>query len=89
MGHSKNLRRADGTLRGSGSGAGPTEVVDHLLTEVEVAELLAWSVKTLQRRRWLGLPPEFVKLGRSVRYRDSVIKALIEGGIRTSTTEAA
>src|SRR5262249_31273814 len=93
MGRNKNLYKADGGLRGGGGGVSPgfsiTEV-DQLLTEAEVAELLGWSKKTLQRRRWLGLPPEFVKLdGRSVRYRVIVIKALIEAGIRTSTTEAA
>jgi hypothetical protein len=87
MGASKNLYCADGRLRGGGGPSIATEVVEQLLTEAEVAKRLSWSVKTLQRRRWLGLPPEFVKIGRSVRYRESVIKSLIEAGCRNSTVD--
>jgi hypothetical protein len=53
---------------------------DPLLTEVELADRYGWSVRALQRRRWLGLPPAFVKVGRSVRYRLSVAEAFIKNG---------
>ncbi|MBC7767420.1 MAG: helix-turn-helix domain-containing protein [Phycisphaerales bacterium] len=41
---------------------------DRRLTVEEAAELLSVSVKTLEAWRRLGKGPEFVKLGRSVRY---------------------
>ena len=59
-----------------------------LLTETEAAERLRWKKTTLQRRRWLGMPPRFLKIGRSVRYDDEVIEALIESGRRVSTSES-
>ena len=66
-------------------------MVDHtkLLTEAETAELLRWKKTTLQRRRWAGLPPKFLKIGRSVRYEPEVISALIESGRRISTSSPA
>ncbi len=53
---------------------------EKLLTEVEAAELLALSAKTLRRWRWAGQGPEFVKLGGAVRYRAEDIAAFIEFG---------
>ncbi|MBI3439656.1 MAG: helix-turn-helix domain-containing protein [Proteobacteria bacterium] len=41
---------------------------DRSLTVEETAELMSVSVKTLEAWRRLGKGPEFVKLGRSVRY---------------------
>lgn len=41
----------------------------HTITEKEAAAFLGWSTKTLQNRRWKGLPPQFLRLGRSIRYR--------------------
>ncbi len=41
---------------------------DRRLTVEETAELLSVSVKTLEAWRRLGKGPEFVKLGRAVRY---------------------
>lgn len=38
------------------------------LEEREVAKILGISVQTLRNRRFLGQPPPYVKLGRSVRY---------------------
>ena len=38
------------------------------LGEREVAKILGLSVQTLRNRRFLGHPPPYVKLGRSVRY---------------------
>ena len=51
-----------------------------LLNEHEVAKLLKLSVATMRRRRLFRLPPEWVKLGASVRYRPEAIERLIESG---------
>ncbi len=59
---------------------------EKLLTEAQAAELLGWKRETLQRRRWLGEKPEFLKIGRSVRYSPAAIAAFIEAGRRTSTS---
>ncbi len=59
-----------------------------LLTEAETAERLRWKKTTLQRRRWAGLPPQFLKIGRSVRYDPEVIETFIESGRRVSTSES-
>jgi predicted DNA-binding transcriptional regulator AlpA len=49
-----------------------------LLTEHQVAELLKVSVATIRRRRLFRQPPDFVKIGASVRYRREAIQRLIE-----------
>ena len=51
---------------------------DELLTERQAAQLLTWTVKTLQARRWLKQPPVYLKLGRSIRYRRSDLEAFLE-----------
>lgn len=48
-----------------------------LLSEYEAADILGFSVKTLQRRRWLRETPQFIKLGRKVRYRLSDLQQFI------------
>ena len=52
--------------------------IDALLTEQEVAKLLKVSVATIRRRRLFRQPPEFLKIGASVRYRREAIQRLIE-----------
>jgi predicted DNA-binding transcriptional regulator AlpA len=52
--------------------------VEPLLTEHQVAELLKVSVATIRRRRLFRQPPDFVKIGASVRYRRETIQRLIE-----------
>jgi predicted DNA-binding transcriptional regulator AlpA len=52
--------------------------LETLLTEYQVAELLKVSVATIRRRRLLRQPPDFVKIGASVRYRREAIQRLIE-----------
>jgi predicted DNA-binding transcriptional regulator AlpA len=49
-----------------------------LLTEHEVAALLKLSVATIRRRRLLRQPPDFLKIGSSVRYRRKAIERLID-----------
>jgi hypothetical protein len=86
---SKNIARADGTLRGSsGSDGALTHLAPpaaQLLTEREVAERLNWSLRALQRRRWLRLPPAWIKIGRSVRYQPEAIESFIADGARMPT----
>ncbi len=51
-----------------------TDMIDpSLITydEHQASEILGFTVKTLQQRRWAGKPPRFLKVGRLVRYRQS------------------
>ena len=52
--------------------------MEALLTELEVAKILKISVATIRRRRLFRQPPEFLKLGSSVRYRPEAVQRLIE-----------
>jgi predicted DNA-binding transcriptional regulator AlpA len=56
--------------------------LETLLTEHQVAELLKVSVATIRRRRLLRQPPDFVKIGASVRYRREAIQRLIESAVQ-------
>jgi hypothetical protein len=56
----------------------PHSTLNELLTEHEVAGLLKVSVATIRRRRLFRQPPNFVKLGASVRYRREAIQRLID-----------
>ena len=62
--------------------------VEALLTEKEVAGALNLKVSTLQRWRWDGSGPPYVKLGAAVRYRRSDILAFVEANERNSTSDA-
>lgn len=53
--------------------------LETLLTEQEVAKLLKVSVATIRRRRLFRQPPEYLKIGASVRYRREAIQRLIDG----------
>ena len=55
-----------------------SNAIESLLTEQEVAKLLKVSVATIRRRRLFRQPPEYLKLGASVRYRREAIQRLIE-----------
>ncbi len=52
--------------------------LETLLTEHQVAQLLKVSVATIRRRRLFRQPPDFVKIGASVRYRREAIQRLVE-----------
>jgi hypothetical protein len=58
-------------------------------TVEEAAEALSLSVQTLNGWRVKGCGPEFVKLGRAVRYTDEAIQAFKDQGKRRSTSQAA
>jgi excisionase family DNA binding protein len=51
---------------------------DHLLTEVQAAEFLNLSVRTLQSWRVTGSKIPFVRCGRAVRYKPSDLQAWIK-----------
>ncbi len=59
-----------------------------LLTETEVARILGFSVRTLQKWRVRGEGPPFMKVSaRAIRYRRSDIKAWVEANMRISTSD--
>jgi excisionase family DNA binding protein len=51
---------------------------DSLVTEVQTAELLNISIRTLQAWRIKLAGPRFVRVGRAIRYRRSDLIAWIE-----------
>jgi predicted DNA-binding transcriptional regulator AlpA len=57
--------------------------IEDLLTEHEVAELLRVSVATIRRRRLLRQPPEWLKIGASVRYTRASIGRFIDSSQQT------
>lgn len=62
--------------------------LQELLTEHEVAKLLKISLATIRRRRLFRQPPEFLKIGASVRYRPEAIQKLIESSSRCESHHA-
>lgn len=61
---------------------------DRFLTETEVARLLGMSPRTLQAWRYKGgHTPDFIKVGRSVRYRLGDVKAWLRERRRRSTSD--
>lgn len=63
--------------------------IEPLLTEHEVAQRLKVSVATIRRRRLLRRPPEWVKIGASVRYRPEAVERLIESGTCSPAEQTA
>lgn len=58
------------------------------LTEMEVANLLSVSPRTLQQWRSRGEGPPFLKLGhRSVRYDEAAVEAWVESRCRLNTAD--
>ena len=49
-----------------------------VVTEKVAAEMIGLSVKTLQNHRYLGLPPTYVKLGKSIRYRVADLQTYLD-----------
>jgi hypothetical protein len=68
----------------------PTAAVstcDPLLDENAAAEFLRMSAKTLRRWRCIGGGPEFIKVGRLVRYQRSGLEHFIRARTRISTSD--
>lgn len=61
---------------------------DGLLTEVQAADLLNLSTRTLQAWRVKGGGPLFVRLGRAVRYRRADVNAWLEANTLEHTSAA-
>ncbi len=58
-----------------------------LWDENKAAAWLNVAVATLRRWRWAGKPPEFVKIGGSVRYFPQTVKNVAIAGRRSSTSD--
>lgn len=63
--------------------------MDQLLNTKEAAKFLSISQAYLVKLRLTGNGPEFIKLGRSVRYSICSLEAWIQENIKQSTTEAS
>jgi len=63
----------------------PTEA---LLDEHAAAEMLAVSPRTMQDWRWRGGGPEYVRLGRAIRYAPAALRAYVAAHTRRSTSDA-
>lgn len=64
------------------------EADDRFLTETEVARHLGISPRTLQAWRYRGgHTPQFIKVGRAVRYRLGDVKAWLRERQRRSTSD--
>ncbi|MGH3426018.1 MAG: helix-turn-helix transcriptional regulator [Mycobacteriales bacterium] len=57
------------------------------MREREVAELLGCSIRTLQGWRWRGGGPPFIRVGRSVRYDPSGLRAWVGAQTRRNTSD--
>ena len=58
-----------------------------LIDEEQAAAILKLSPRTLQAWRVRGCGPQFVKVGRSVRYQLEHVEEYVKGNIRRSTSE--
>jgi predicted DNA-binding transcriptional regulator AlpA len=58
-----------------------------LVDTQEAASILHLSPHTLDRWRWSGDGPTFVKLGRSIRYRKTDLHRFVEESLRQHTSE--
>jgi predicted DNA-binding transcriptional regulator AlpA len=67
----------------------PSQPEDSVLVEAAAAEFLGLSVRTLQQWRVSGRGPQFLKMGRSVRYRKSQLVRFLEICSAGSTAEAS
>ncbi|KEP70531.1 hypothetical protein DL1_15590 [Thioclava dalianensis] len=62
---------------------------DGFIAEIEAADYLCQSVRTLQKWRVNGFGPSFYKPGRSVRYRRRDLRDWAEARRRSSTSQDA
>tara|TARA_B100001179_G_C18598094_1_gene408338 strand:+ start:1996 stop:2187 length:192 start_codon:yes stop_codon:yes gene_type:complete len=58
-----------------------------LIHETEAAKYLGMSISWMQRSRWDGSGPPFVKLNHAVRYRKSDLDSWIEARLQRSTSD--
>jgi predicted DNA-binding transcriptional regulator AlpA len=65
----------------------PASLAPLLLTEAQVADLLAISPRTLQMWRYKGGGPKYVKAGAAVRYRPADVDDWLASQARLSTSD--
>jgi hypothetical protein len=58
-----------------------------LLNEYQASEATGFKVATLRKRRWQGLPPQFLKVGSKVYYDSNVLQDFLTSCIRESTSQ--
>lgn len=63
--------------------------MSELLTDLEAAEVVDLSPKTLRKYRVEGVGPKFLKIGRKVRYRREHLESWLESRTFSNTAEAA
>jgi hypothetical protein len=56
------------------------------LTTAEAAKLLNVSIAWLERQRWLGTGPRYSKIGRSVRYPETLLLEYIAANLVDTTS---
>lgn len=61
--------------------------LSELLCTKEAAHVLNMSPRTLDNRRWKGLPPAFRKFGSSVRYHIRDLEEFIESSKKNNSNE--
>lgn len=69
----------------STSETAPQEPQKVVLTTGEAAAYLGLAVSTLNKWRCYGAGPQFIKLGRAVRYRQDALERYVEVSTRNST----
>ena len=60
---------------------------EHLFTAREAADFLRLSLSWLAKARMRGDGPPYVKLGRSIRYREGALVQWLKSRARLSTSE--
>jgi predicted site-specific integrase-resolvase len=58
-----------------------------LLRETDAAQALGVSPRTLQKWRWNGKGPKFIRLNGAVRYDTADIESFVSGARRSSTSD--
>jgi len=58
-----------------------------LMNEQQAAIFLGMSISWMQRTRWEGGGPPFVKMNHAVRYRQTDLEKWIEDRLQNSTSE--
>jgi hypothetical protein len=64
-----------------------TKPINKLLSEREAARRLGLRIATLQRWRWAGKGPRFLKIEGSVRYDPNDLGSFLEASRRRSTSD--
>ncbi len=60
---------------------------DKRFTTEEAAQYLGFKPKALEKRRYLKLPPVYLKVGRFVQYRKSDLDAFLDAGVQSVSVE--